>query len=175
MFQKTTPLALVAAVAGITLAVGCSRDGAPPHATADAPAAQEAEVTRDPREAEVLGGAEYLALPRFANADMQRGERIFLQCRACHTLGEGEPHRPAGPNLWGMFGSVAAERESFSYSDALRGSGVVWTPATMEEWLVRPSSFVPGNRMAFAGIRREEDRTNLIAYLIRETTPASGD
>lgn len=175
MFQKTTPLALVAALAGITLAAGCSRDDAPPPATADAPAAQEAEIARDPREAEVLSGAEYLALPRFANADMQRGERVFLQCRACHTLGEGEPHRPAGPNLWGMFGSVAAEREGFSYSDALRNSGVVWTPATMEEWLVRPSSFVPGNRMAFAGIRREEDRTNLIAYLIRETTPATAD
>jgi cytochrome c len=144
---------------------------------ADAPATTETvqAAVADPREAEVLPAQQYLDLPRFAAADLQRGERVFLQCRACHSLGEGEPHRPSGPNLWGMFGSPAAQREGFTYSEALKNAEIVWTPAALEEWLVRPSSFVPGNRMAFAGIRREEDRTNLIAYLLRETSPAASD
>jgi len=165
-------LSAVALAACVGLA-GCGRDDTPAATpAADSPAAAAEPAQRDPREAEVLSAEEYLALPRFAAADMQRGERVFLQCRACHSLAENEPHRPAGPNLWNMFGSQAAQREGFAFSDALKDSGVVWTPATLEDWLMRPSTFVPGNRMAFAGIRREEDRTHLIAYLLQATSPA---
>ncbi len=169
-YRKYLSVLALAACVGLA---GCSRDDTPaPAPAADPPAGAAEPAQSDPREAEVLSAEEYLALPRFAAADLQRGERVFLQCRACHSLAEGEAHRPSGPNLWGMFGSQAAQRDGFVYSDALKASGVVWTPASLEEWLVRPSSFVPGNRMAFAGIRREEDRTHLIAYLLRATSTA---
>lgn len=169
-YRKYFSVVALAACVGLA---GCGRDDTPsPTPTSEQPAAAAESTQPDPREAEVLAAEEYLALPRFAAADLQRGERVFLQCRACHSLAENEAHRPSGPNLWDMFGSEAAQREGFVYSDALKNSGVVWTPASLEEWLVRPSTFVPGNRMAFAGIRREEDRTHLIAYLLRATSTA---
>lgn len=162
-------LTAVAAVALLGFGLSGCGDPEPELQREQAPSAP---VQADPREAQILSEQEYLALPRFETADLQRGQRLFLQCRACHSLAEGEAHRPSGPNLWGMFGSLAGQREGFNYSDALKNSGVVWTPATIEEWLARPSTFVPGNRMAFAGVRTELDRTHLIAYLLQATSDA---
>jgi cytochrome c len=137
---------------------------------AQAPAPEAAKpAVMDP--GEVKTAAEYLAEERFAGADQNLGRRVFLQCRACHSLEADGAHR-VGPNLHGVFGEPAAVKEGFNYSGALKESGVVWTPGTLEEWLVRPSSFVPGNKMAFAGIKRETDRTALLAYLLKETSAA---
>ena len=158
----------------LSMTVGGCGDAPPPRdeTPADAPAANGAEAREaDPRKAEVLSAGEYLEIPRFANADFSRGERLFLQCRACHTLGEDDAHRPTGPNLWGMWGQPAAQRD-WNYSDALRNADIVWTPASMDEWLARPSSFVPGNRMQFAGMRSADDRADLIAWLLVQTSEA---
>lgn len=109
---------------------------------------------------------------RLAAADIKRGQTLFLQCRACHSLGEGEPHK-VGPNLYGMFGQTAGQAPGFAYSDVVIESGVVWTPETLDAWLARPSEFMPGNRMVFVGIRKPLDRANLIAYLQQQTGPSS--
>lgn len=99
---------------------------------------------------------------------LKRGKRVFVLCRSCHTLDEGGRHK-VGPNLHGMFGSVAGAKEGFRYSDVVMESGIVWSADTLEQWLVKPKDFLPGNKMAFAGVRKETDREALITYLKNET------
>ncbi len=103
-----------------------------------------------------------------AQADVKRGQTLFLQCRACHSLEAGEPHK-VGPNLNGMFGREAGIAPGFDYSPALQESEVVWTPDALNAWLERPSEYLPGNRMVFIGVKKPADRANLIAYLQQAT------
>lgn len=103
-----------------------------------------------------------------AAADPEKGKVLFLQCRACHSLEAGGANK-VGPNLHGFLGRKAGLAPGFSYSEAVTQSGVVWSAETLDQWLARPSDFLPGNRMVFVGIRKPEDRANLIAYLKRET------
>ncbi len=112
--------------------------------------------------------AEYLSSPLFAAADLERGRILSLACQACHTLGAGEEHN-LGPNLHGMFGRPAAQLEGFEYSEALRASGLVWTPQVLEAWLAEPDAFLPGNNMVFAGYGAESDRRDLLAWLLTAT------
>lgn len=102
---------------------------------------------------------------RYAAGDPARGERLFLQCRACHSV---EPDGPsiAGPNLYGIAGSPAGEVAGFAYSRALAAADFVWTPRALDAWLHNPAYFLPGNRMFYAGLYRPEDRRDLIAYLL---------
>ena len=102
---------------------------------------------------------------------LTRGKRVFVLCRSCHTV-EADGRHKVGPNLHGMFGSEAGAKEGFRYSDAVLESGIIWSAETLEEWLVKPKDFLPGNKMAFAGVRKEEDRKALIAYLKSETNAA---
>ena len=106
-----------------------------------------------------------------ASADIANGKRTYLRCRACHTLAEGERHK-VGPNLWGLFGSEVGTQEEFNYSQALQDADFIWTPDKLNEWLTKPKDFLPDNKMAFVGLNREQDRINLIAYLIQETQAA---
>ena len=103
-----------------------------------------------------------------AAADVDQGKRLYLQCRACHSLEKGGINK-VGPNLYGFFGQPAGQVEDFAYSDALQESEIVWTPETLDRWLARPSEFLPGNRMVFVGVRRPTDRASLIAYLQQKT------
>ncbi|NKB43947.1 MAG: c-type cytochrome [Alphaproteobacteria bacterium] len=100
---------------------------------------------------------------------MKRGKRVFVLCRSCHTL-EEEGRNKVGPNLHGMFGNTAGSKDGFRYSDVVKESGIVWSAETLEEWLVKPKDFLPGNKMAFAGVRKESDREALITYLMTETS-----
>lgn len=106
-----------------------------------------------------------------ATADAAQGKRLYLQCRACHSLEAGGANK-VGPNLHGFLGNTAGHAEGFAYSDALRESEVVWTPEMLDEWLARPSDFLPGNRMIFAGVSDPADRADLILYLQQATRPA---
>ena len=103
-----------------------------------------------------------------AAADPDKGQVLFLQCRACHSLEAGGANK-VGPNLHGVFGRKAGMAPGYAYSEVLTQASIVWSAETLNEWLTRPSDFLPGNRMVFVGIRKPEDRANLIAYLKRET------
>ncbi len=99
---------------------------------------------------------------------LKRGRIVFLRCRSCHTLKEGDRHL-TGPNLHGLIGAQAAAKEGYAYSDSLTQSGVTWTEESLDAWLTSPSGFVKGNRMVFAGLPKSSDRVALIRYLAEET------
>ena len=145
--------------------------GAPPAGGGAAPFPEPA--TQAVRAAELDPGpiktaAEYLRDPELAAADAARGELLGLACAACHRF-RAEEGTLIGPHLQGVFGRPAASVEGFAYSEALRQSGLVWTPRSLEAWLANPAGFVEGTTMAFTGYRSAEDRRDLIAYLLRAT------
>ncbi len=100
-----------------------------------------------------------------SKGDASEGRKVFIRCRACHQL--TDDRRPkAGPNLYQLFGRVSGTSDSYQlYSKAMKDAAIIWTEKSVAEYLTKPRSFMPGNKMAFAGIRSEEDRQNLIAYL----------
>ena len=106
--------------------------------------------------------------PANSGPELERGELLSFACQACHTLGADEPHR-IGPNLHGVFGRTAATAPGFEYSDALRGSKIVWTPETLDRWLAAPTDFLPGTTMVFAGYANPDDRDALLEYLVHAT------
>ncbi|WP_328804990.1 c-type cytochrome [Parasphingopyxis marina] len=91
------------------------------------------------------------------------GERLFAQCMACHSV---EPGRNGlGPSLHGVFGRAAGADASFSYSPAMRDSGITWTAEELDRFIERPMQTIPGTRMSFIGVRDPQGRADLIAYL----------
>lgn len=99
--------------------------------------------------------------------DAEQGERVFRKCKACHQLGPDAAHR-VGPVLNGIVGRQAGTLEDFSYSRAMEekaAEGLVWTEEDLDAFLTKPREFMDGTAMAFAGLRKEEDRQNVIAYL----------
>ena len=118
-------------------------------------------------------GESYDIATLLANADPKKGEAIFKQCQVCHSLEQEGGFKP-GPGLYGLFGRAAGTVPGFAYSEVMVASQVVWTPETMDHWLEAPAEFIPGNRMVFVGVKKPQDRANLIAYLQAETKAASG-
>jgi cytochrome c len=108
-----------------------------------------------------------LAAPAHAN-DAARGERLYAACKACHTLNAGGL-QTAGPNLHGFFGREAAKAGSYAFSPALKNAGIVWNEQTLDRYLADPKAAVPGTRMIYPGMRKPEDRSDLIAYLKEAT------
>lgn len=103
-----------------------------------------------------------------ASADPAKGRIVFLQCRACHSLEADGPNK-VGPNLHGIMERKAGLAPGFSYSEVMAGSAVVWSVEELDRFLLRPSEYMPGTRMVFVGLRKPEDRANVIAYLQQET------
>lgn len=97
------------------------------------------------------------------DAQAQDGARIFNQCKACHALEAGVNR--VGPHLADLEGRAAGSVDGFRYSDALTNSGIVWDASTLGEYLADPRGYIPGNRMAFRGLRDEGQRTAVIEYL----------
>ncbi|MEL6826819.1 MAG: cytochrome c family protein [Pseudomonadota bacterium] len=111
----------------------------------------------------------FAALPEpYKSADYNRGRRTFKLCQSCHTLNEGGQNL-VGPNLYGVFGRQIGGVEGFTYSKAVQDSDIIWTPEILAEWLESPRNFLPGNKMSFAGVRKPDDRTAVIAYIMAET------
>jgi cytochrome c len=110
-----------------------------------------------------------VAAPSVEVADLVNGKRVFNQCSACHKIEAGAGNG-LGPNLHGIFGTKAGEVAGFAFSEPLKTSGIVWDSATLDKWLTSPAAMVPGNRMTFIGVRKPEDRRDVIAYLKVESS-----
>ncbi|HPE49701.1 MAG TPA: cytochrome c family protein [Hyphomonas sp.] len=107
-----------------------------------------------------------------AAADASRGERVFKgQCTTCHTIDDGGPNA-TGPNLHGVVDRPKASHPGFSYSAALSGVGGNWTYEDLNHWLTNPGAYARGTSMSFAGLRKDADRMNVIAYLASQTPNA---
>ena len=116
----------------------------------------------------ILSSKDTLAQEPYASADVDRGETLSMQCRACHTLEKGAAD-VLGPNLYALFGSTAGSSPDYSYSEALANSDFVWTPRALDAWLSQPYPFLPGNRMSYPGLPDSDDRNAVIAYLLHYT------
>lgn len=106
--------------------------------------------------------------PLLAGASVDKGTKIFRKCQACHTAAEGDANR-VGPNLWGIVDRPMASVAGFGYSSAMTafaGNGArVWDYESLNGFLAAPKKYIRGTAMAFVGLKKEEDRANLIAYL----------
>ena len=102
-----------------------------------------------------------------AQGDPAAGEKVFNKCKACHVADEAQNR--VGPHLVGLFGRQAGSVEGFKYSDAMKGSGVTWSEETISEYIADPRGYIKGNRMAFVGLKDEEDIANLVSYLKEAT------
>ncbi len=109
----------------------------------------------------VLGMA---VLTPVAAQDVENGAEVFKKCRACHQVGENAKNA-VGPSLNGLFGRKAGTIEGFNYSEANKTSGVTWDDATFANYIKDPRAAMPGNKMAFAGVKDPEDIKDLTAFL----------
>ncbi len=117
-------------------------------------------------------GAWFVLAPATASAkahegDPEKGKRMFLMCAGCHSLKPGEIR--AGPSLAGLLGRKAGSVPGFRYSKALKNAPVIWDEKTLDAWLANPRKLIPGNRMPFRGLRKEEHRADVIAFLKEAT------
>ena len=110
--------------------------------------------------------------PAAADGDADKGAKVFKKCLACHRIGPGAKTL-VGPELNGVVGRKAGSVEGYSYSDASKNSGLVWDEATLTLYLRSPRAVVPGTKMTFAGLTKDGDIADVIAYL--KTFDAAGN
>ena len=96
--------------------------------------------------------------------DAAEGEEVYKKCRACHQVGETAKNA-VGPKLNGLFGRKSGSVEGFNYSESNKNSGVTWDEATFAKYIADPKAFMPGNKMAFAGLKDEKDVKDITAFL----------
>ena len=105
-----------------------------------------------------LGGGAALA-----EGDAAKGEKVFKKCKVCHTFDPGK--KKIGPHLKGVVGRKAGAVEGYKYSKAMAAADITWDEDSLDKYLTKPKAFLKGTKMTFAGIKKEAQRADLIAYL----------
>jgi cytochrome c len=111
-------------------------------------------------------GTVLMAGTALADGDAVKGEQIFKKCMACHSITDNKSK--VGPSLVGVFGRKVASAEGFNYSDSMKeygATGAVWDEATLNSYLENPKTVVAKTKMAFAGLKKDDERADLIAFL----------
>ena len=133
------------------------------HGAGGKPAA--AQTAKAPQLAQIAVSAPALT------GDAARGAAVYRKCQACHSLAEGK--NGVGPSLAGIVGKKAASVANYNYSPAMRDSKLTWDAATLDAYLNDPQKVVPGNKMPFPGLKTENERSALVAFLVAESSPAA--
>lgn len=102
--------------------------------------------------------------PLLASADIAAGEKSFKRCGTCHTVNKGGANK-VGPNLYNVVGGPKGHEPSFTYSDSLMSVEAPWDYENLSAFLTKPKDYAPGTKMNFAGLKKPQDRANIIAYL----------
>ena len=111
----------------------------------------------------VLAATVAMTGPVMAQGDPDKGATVFKRCAACHVV--DKPQNRVGPSLHGVFGRKAGSVEGFKYSDAMKNADITWDEAQLDKYLENPKGDIPGNKMAFPGLKKPEERADVIAYL----------
>lgn len=150
---------LITAMAGMALSA-CGSEPAPQeNAAAEDVVAADAVTDTTPAETSIVEPA--VVTP--AAASVPSAPVAFAQCKACHSVEPGK--HGIGPSLAGVFGASAGHADGFAYSTAMTSSGLTWDEATLDTYLQSPFKAVPGTKMAYAGLKDDAKRAELIEYL----------
>lgn len=109
----------------------------------------------------------FMSLPALAEGDPVKGQRVFKKCQACHTIEAGQ-HK-IGPSLYNIVGAKAGAAETYKYSNAILEADIVWDDETLKAFLKAPRAVLPGSKMIFAGLRKDDDIENVIAYIVAQS------
>jgi cytochrome c len=109
---------------------------------------------------------EAVEMVALGDGDAGKGEKVFKKCAACHKV---DGKNGVGPHLDGVINRPVASVADFNYSDAMKSHGGEWTLEAINDYLTNPKEYVPGNKMSFAGLKKAEDRNDVIAYLQEHT------
>jgi len=102
-----------------------------------------------------------------AAGDAAKGKKVFNKCKVCHEI-KSTGKKKQGPALAGIIGRPAASVEGFKYSKAMKASGLTWDEETLHKFLTKPKKLVKKTKMSFAGLKKEKDRNNVLAYIVEQ-------
>jgi cytochrome c len=156
---------IAAGLGAAALLSGCGKSQAPVMPTPQSAAPEASSAPSGPAPLTDAQKKMLSALPApFNTADPAAGQQKFALCSSCHTIAKGGPNL-TGPNLYGVFGTKAAQIAGFDFSDGLKKSGLTYDAATLDKWINDPKILVPETKMTFAGIKDAKDRADVVAYV----------